>query len=470
MARESGTPSASTTFALLLGLSAFVVFFLARPLLAGQGPYYGPRTSTGSDYWYVVVAAFIPYGLALRAYGRGARPATRSLFIGAAVLYVALIPAAAQQSQDVYQTLLYARMALAGHNPYVVYAATLHDPWRAWTLWDNTRSVYGPVWTMLTMGVVRIAGNNLTAAFLMLKAATAALALLATWTLTRAVSVTAGRPGDGTRTDAGFTILAFAYNPMVLFSVGLGAHADIGVAAALGAAVLAERKGHSVLTTVFLAVAALVKAYSGLALIAWLIYLMRRRGARTTAAHALAAAALAALCYGPFWDGLKTFGGVADVGRTASGSLTGSLVRVVSGHLSDGAAAGSSPAGAVIRIAASLLLILAVVHAARSRRAGEEPWRAAALMFGAYVLLTPWYLSWHLIGLVALAAVVTDDAVTGGTLVFSATSLFVGFGGTPVGLAVQTVVRYAPPLITARQKERRRRDSNPGTSVTPLTA
>ena len=470
MGRDSGAPSASTTFALLLGLGAFVVFFLARPLLWAQGPYYGPRASTGNDYWYVVAAAFIPYGLALRAYRRGARPSARTLFIGAAVLYVALIPAAAQQSQDVYQTLLYAKMALAGHNPYVVYPATLHDPWRAWTLWDNTRSVYGPVWTMLTMGVVRMSGNSLTAAFLMLKAATAALALLATWTLTRAVSVTAGRSGGGVRTDAGFTILAFAYNPMVLFSVGLGAHADIGVAAALGAAVLAERKGHSVLTTMFLAVAALVKAYSGLALLAWLIYLVRRRGARTAAAHSFAATVLAAVCYVPFWDGLKTFGGVAGVGRTASGSLTGSLMRVMSGHLSDGAAAGSSPAGAVIRIAAGLLLILAVVHAARSQRADEEPWRAAALMFGAYALLTPWYLSWHLIGLVALAAVVADESVTGVTLVFSGTSLFVGFGGTPVGLFAQTVVRYAPPLIKARQKERRRRDSNPGTSITPLTA
>lgn len=436
--------------ALLMGSSGFVVFFLARPLIS-EHPFYGPRTSTGYDYSYVVAAAFIPYAFALLAYRRGARPSSRSLFAGAALLYVALIPAAAQQSQDVYQTLLYAKMALAGHNPYLVYATTLHDPWRAWTLWDDTLSVYGPVWTMLTLGVVRVSGNNLTSAFLLLKAATAALALFATLALARAASVTINRPSDDVRTDAGFAILAFAYNPMVLFSVGLGAHADIGVAAALGAAVLAERKGHSLVTTVLLAVATLVKAYSGLVLVAWLIYLARKRGPRTASAHGLAAAALAALCYGPFWEGLKTFSGVAGVGRAASGSLTGSLMRLASGHPSDAFAAGSSQAGTVIRIAASVLLILAIAFIARSHREEEGPWRAAALMLGAYVLLTPWYLYWHLIGLVALAAVVSDDGVTGGTLVFSGTSLFVGFGGAPAGLVAQTLVRYAPALITARK-------------------
>jgi len=450
--RGRGGDGAQAPFvALLATLGALTVFFLLAPTISNH-PYYGPRSASGYSYWYLVAAAFAPYAWAIHSYRRGHRPSVRLLLVAAASLYVALIPAPALQSQDLYQSLLYGKMALAGHNPYVVYAASLQDPWRAWTLWDNTLSVYGPAWTILTTGIAKVSGGNLTAAFLLIKGVTAALALGATWALARVASSHDQRQGhepSGISSDPGLAVLAFAFNPMVLFSVGVGAHSDIAVAAAIAGAVLAEQKGRPGLTTLLLSMASLMKGYAALVLVAWLICLVRRRDVRAAIAHSMFAAALAVLDYLPYWEGSKTFGGVTQIGRAASTSLSGTVIRLASGHPSDAFAAGSTAAGTVVRTAVILLLALAVVAVLRSPRTRDEPWRAGALLFGAYVLLTPWFLYWHLVALVALATIVSDRAVARGTLTFSGTSLFVGSGGVAAGLALQAVLRYAPALVAA---------------------
>jgi hypothetical protein len=72
------------------------------------------------------------------------------------------------------------------------------------------------------------------------------------------------------------------------------------------------------------------------------------------------------------------------------------------------------------------------------------------LLFGAYLLFTPWYLPWDITGLLALAVVGSDEVVTWSTVVFSASSLVVGGG-----LVAQTIVRYGPPLAIANWAKRR---------------
>lgn len=449
---STGDVSLIPFLALVSALGGLVAFFLLESIVSHHA-YYGPRSASGSTYWYVVAAAFVPYAWAIHAYRRGNRPPMTLLWVGAVALYVALIPAPALQSQDVYQNLFYGKMALEGHNPYVIYAGSLKDGWRAWTLWDTTLSVYGPAWTILTAGIVKVSGGSLTAAFLIIKTVTAALALGATWALARVTRENdqrqEGRASLGISFDPGLSVLAFAFNPMVLFSVGVGAHSDIAVAAAIAGAILAERRGHPWVATVLLGLASLVKGYAALILVGWIVALARRRGARAAIVHAISAATLAALTYLPFWEGLSTFGGVSQIGRAASTSLVGTAIRLVSGYPSDAFAAGSSSVGTAARTAVILLLALAVLAVARSPRTRDEPWRAGALLFAAYVLLTPWYLYWHLIALVALAVVVSDEAIGRATLVFSGTSLFVGSGGVAAGLALQAAVRYAPPVVVA---------------------
>ena len=87
-------------------LGAAVAYFLSQPFLVHHS-YYGPRSSSADELWWVVAALFVPYAYAIRSYLRGNRVPLPLLFGVAAVLYVLLIPAAALQSQDAYQYLLY---------------------------------------------------------------------------------------------------------------------------------------------------------------------------------------------------------------------------------------------------------------------------------------------------------------------------------------------------------------------------
>jgi hypothetical protein len=95
------------------------------------------------------------------------------------------------------------------------------------------------------------------------------------------------------------------------------------------------------------------------------------------------------------------------------------------------------------------VIIVGSVVALGARRPGfrEDPWPTAAAAFLAYVLVTPWFLYWHQIGPLGLAALAASPGVRGATLAFSGTSMLTAsFGGTPLGRAVQAVVRYGPPL------------------------
>ena len=209
-----------------------------------------------------------------------------------------------------------------------------------------------------------------------------------------------------------------------------------------------------------LVLAALVKAYGALVLIAWLIALTRRRGARTGFAHASLCAAAAGVAYAPFWRGFRTFAGLRAVGRLASASLTGSIVRMLSDRPTAILAAPTTYATAVRWIAVGVVATATIV-VARSARTRAEPWRAAALLFGAYAVVTPWYLPWQILGLLALGVVVTEESVARPVMVFSGTSLFVGGG-----LLLQGIVRYGPPLVVAA----RTRIAHPATGTELPTA
>jgi hypothetical protein len=424
-------------------LAGLAAFFLVRPAVQDL-PYYRPRPGGRTyDYWQLVVVASVPWAIAMWSEVRAPRARPGVLLGIAAVLYVALIPAPAQQSQDVYQYLVYGRMAVDGYSPFAVLPVDADSPWLAYSSWHRTASVYGPAWTALSQVAVWL-GRSLTGAFLIVKAAAAILTLVAAWGLARAVGL---RPGPVSPSVA---VLAFAFNPLVFVSGGLGAHADVAVAAAFAWAVVAERRGRPRRVTALLAVAALVKPYAALGLAVWLIALWRRSGPAAVFRHAAASAAAAVVAFAPYWGGLDTFRGLAEIGSRASASLIGSLVRIAAGN-PDSANAGASLAGTAGRIVALVLIGAGIAWAARSRTTRDDPWPAAAAVSLLYVAVTPWYLYWHLLGALALAIAATRPALLDGALTFGVSSMVVGpgrrFGGEVTGLLAQTAIRYLPPLM-----------------------
>ncbi|MDQ4006443.1 MAG: glycosyltransferase 87 family protein [Actinomycetota bacterium] len=444
---EPATVSPAPVAFLAVSLGALALFFLLRPFLGGQDAYRPRPPGTTYDYWFVVLAAFPAYAFALARFRHGGPP-VRTLLRWTAILYAVLIPAAAVQSQDVYQYLVYGKMASGGVNPYVVDPATTGDAWLRFTLWDDARTVYGPLWTAVSAAVVRGADGSLQAAFIGMKAVTAGLAVTSAWLLAAATR--------GPGRDGGTAVLAFALNPLVVVSVGVGAHADIAVAAAFAGAALALRRERPIGVTLLLVVAMLVKAYAGLALLAWLIALVRRRGWGSALTHTGVAGVTIASAYSPFWEGpARTFTGLGQIARLSSASLTGSIERLLSGSPSE--AATAVPA---VRIAALVLLVVAIAWVARSR--DDDPWAAGSALLGVYVLLSPWYLPWHLLGPLALAALLHPDSwVARSIQTFSATSLVVAggtsaFGGrlAEAGLVLQSLLRYVPPLWVARLSSR----------------
>src|SRR5438093_4065441 len=92
---------------LFLGSAALGAWFLIGPAL-GSGPYYRVGWNrTAFEFSHQIVLLFIPWGLALFAWRRGARASTRLLVAGAVVLPLIVLFAPPPQSQDLWQYLFY---------------------------------------------------------------------------------------------------------------------------------------------------------------------------------------------------------------------------------------------------------------------------------------------------------------------------------------------------------------------------
>ncbi|MBI4261624.1 MAG: DUF2029 domain-containing protein [Actinobacteria bacterium] len=427
-----------------------------------SGPYLEPGRG-GTTYvdapW--LLPLFVPYALALLA-----RPASALRRVGPLVavvvgLHVALAVVPPSGSQDLFQYLQYGQMqAFHGANPYVVAPGSIETPAAAFITWRDQTSVYGPAWTLATTGTVWLSGArvDLLPAFASVKALALGLDLAVLWSL-----LAIGR-GDGT---GRFAVTAWGLNPLVLLAVPVEAHADVAVAAAFVGAVLARRRGRSRVATALLALGALVKAYAVVGLALHLALVLRERGPRTAAAHAAGSAGLAAALFAPYWQGLDTFGGAAEVaGRFGGTSLSGAAFRLLSGA-GPGPSPEPGPLGAAILVAgAAFVAGVLLVQAARVR---DQPalWHGVALAFAAYLLASPWSFHWHALPLIALACALPGDRAAPASLTASGT-LLIAFRlpAYRLGLAIQALARYGVPFAAYAGAGR----VSPGSSPAVTTA
>jgi hypothetical protein len=409
---------------------AFALFFFARPLL-DSAPAYRPRPAgTTYAYSFLVMAAFAPYALAAWAAGPGVP--TRWALAGTAILHALVLPAALTQSQDLYAYLFYGKVwAVHGANPYVDlplrFAA---DPWFPWMRWPDQVTVYGPLWTMLAGGVAVLSAGSLAAGFALSKA------LAGMFGVATALGVIRAARDRGV--PAGQALLIGAWNPLVIVSLPLGGHADVAVTAAWAWAIVADQRDRTTTASLLLAAATVVKAYAGVVLVVYLLALARRRGGAGRAA--LAAGALGALAYAPFWEGWRTFAGLAEIGGRASASLGGSVQLLLGNLLAE------NTAGWVVRAAGLVVIALVIARGASGAGFASDPWPAAAAAFVAYLVVTPWFLYWHFVGALVLCVLAASPALRAGALAFSGTAMLTAsFGSTWWGRVVQTSLRYGIP-------------------------
>jgi hypothetical protein len=279
------------------------------------------------------------------------------------------------------------------------------------------------IWTTLNVAIVTAAAGNLTAAFLIAKAIAAACALSATWALARvARAPKKGEETGGVRSDSGFVVLAFAFNPLVVSTVGVGAHPDIAVAAAAGAVLSGEETviGQTRSWSPWLH----WEGVCGGRLVAWLLCLTRAGGAGRRLHMQSPRRPRRVRAAAPFWGGLSR-SGLAINGEIASASCRDrggasrratdgcARRRLLSDELGRAGNGGRSPVPVAVGGALGLYRTM---------------WRAAALLFGAYLLFTPRYLPpWTSPGCRAGRRRFRRSRDVS-TVVFSASSLVVGGG------------------------------------------
>jgi hypothetical protein len=323
----------------------------------------------------------------------------RAVLWSSAVLIVAAVVIAPRNSDDVWSYAMYGHMLAHYHaNPYTVSPlAYSGDPWfwRVSVWWQDTRTVYGPLFTAASAAGMWVAGNSALAGRLFFQVVTAASVLAALWLLDRR----GAEPGA----------LAFlGLSPVIVVDVVNGAHNDALVGCAALAAVVALSAGAGRLRTaagVLLGIGALIKLIALLPAAAVMLWLWQREERRAavvlaatvgaiTVAGYLAAGGLSALAplqeasrLVDHWSLWGWLGHAVPVPAIGEGPLGGLAVAPVPKLWLTGPARYGGTAAVVAVVA------LGIVAWSRDRRPSAGV--AAAVL--AFVLTTsyiqPWYLA-----------------------------------------------------------------------------
>jgi hypothetical protein len=430
--------------ALFLGSAAIGAWFLIKPAIDGGRYYKVGFNRTTYEYSREVLLLFVPYALTIWAWRRGHRVSLKWLLGGAIVLHILVLLAPLPQSQDLYQYLFYGRMqAVHGANPYVLNPSIFWaDRWFPWIRWSDQTSVYGPVWMLTAWGAAKAAGNSLALGFVLLKGIVLALDLSI-----MAMIVSLGRHRPDGEDAAGFGILAYAWNPLVLVTVPLGGAADVALGAALLAAVLARKRGRTYLATALLTLGGMVKLYGMIGVVLHVVLVWRERGVKAAARHAGLAVGIVAVLYAPYWRGMKTFSGLLKAAGLTNESLIGLLQRVLAPVLlALGYHTPRHGAEVAVRLLGGALLLGAVAWAVAHVRDERSFWYSTLVVLVAYCYLTPWYLYWYAIAPLTLVAALPRNRLTYPVLLLTGASLVkVGHSNRLLNMTGQAALRYLPP-------------------------
>jgi alpha-1,6-mannosyltransferase len=337
-------------------------------------------------------------------------------------------------SRDVYSYAAYGRTLSVHHaNPYdVVPSAFPADPFTPVVSreWFDTRSVYGPAFTLASGAIARGWARSPGATIAAFKVLSAAAALVA-------VAFAAGiarraRPG---REALAVTLLGL--NPVVIVHTVGGGHNDVLVAALLAAALFLglavldpstseeEEEGRPTVrpvgaralgTTALIVVAAAVKVVALLPLLAWLWVVgrlvPRRARGRALAVHVAVAAGLSAALAAPVFAGWRSVTALANLASRQGWASGARLVargaqaigRTIGG--SDLATAlGTIVYGAFLALFVLLLWRVLAAPGPVSSAYLWDSWGSSLLLFA---LAAPYLLPWYSVWFVPFLALMSD--------------------------------------------------------------
>ena len=196
----------------------------------GTAPPFALSWETTGLFLLAIVLVFLCYLVALRLLPR--RVSISFIVISTALFGFLLLIAPTVTSQDIYSYTIYARMQVLYHlNPLITSPMSImRDPTYIHLYWTNQPSAYGPTWIALTSPLQWVTASFGTTSLTPMLLALRTLGLLAhlgstllLWSLTGQLQYIYGYKNNHRRTGA---VLAFAWNPLLLFEASVNGHND----------------------------------------------------------------------------------------------------------------------------------------------------------------------------------------------------------------------------------------------------
>jgi len=357
-------------------------------------------------FWLLVAAAWSGYGWSIAAGLRGGR--LPGLIGAAAVALLMAVACPPLLSRDVYGYVGFGRLAASHHlNPMLTSQSrllALGDPVGRF-LGGDVPSPYGPLWSGISVGLVRMTGGcGLVGQVLAFKLAMAIALLLAALGARRAAEAIAAGRGP-------LAFSAVAFNPLFLLEGPGTGHNDLAMLALVLAAFAALAEARPRLAAVAVGAGAAIKLLPAL-LLPWLMWGAGQRRRVRLAAEVLVLGLLpVVLAFLPFWAGRATFAGLS--------------AWWTEGHR--GAAGSTGPIALALASYAAISWFVARAPELPALATGWALATTAAIVFAAGAWF-PWYFTWPLAGLL-----VRWDRrhVAGAAVVMLLVALFTGFYAGP---------------------------------------
>lgn len=301
-------------------------------------------------------------------------------------------------SSDIFDNIIHARMvAEAGLNPFTVPGTALRgDVFFKYMGWPNSPAAYGPLWEVVAGGAIKIGGESRWGSLMAMKVVPAIFMLAA-------VGVCGAILHKLDPEKAPARTLLLAWNPLVLYETWGNGHNDMAMIFWVVAAAWAIQRKHFSLGILALIMGGLFKylpvlLIPAVGLIA-LNQIPKRGWLKFIVLTGAAGAALIAVSYAPFWEGLETL----SISRRAglySSTLPAAIYHILLPEV------GKTAAGTWVSTTALALTLIAALWTAFKVRKQDslEGFISASftlLMF--YLLVTNlWFQQWYAIWVLAL--------------------------------------------------------------------
>jgi alpha-1,6-mannosyltransferase len=348
----------------------------------------------------VVLFGLYVWILVLAFRGRLAGRSRIAALVFPVAFHLALLPGRPYLSLDLFTYLAQgAQVVVLGSNPYatpaVELAATDYGRELVSLGWRPTIPVtpYGPLWTLIEVGVVALT-RDVGSGVLLMKAIAVGASLGSAafiWAILGRLRPSAQLTGT----------LAYLWNPLVVGELAGEGHNDAVMILLVLAALHAAVRVRSTSTVVMLGLAVAAKFLPvifapPIAALLWRQSARRASHVRGAVTGLAAAVVISALLFAPFWVGRETFAGIA------AGAETGAAFASTRWALLELAGpAADVPA----QIFVALILVAAAIVVSARVRDPSDMLRACAWIALAYVLVaSPYYWPWHATLPVALMA------------------------------------------------------------------